>query len=220
MTATALTSRALELLEEARRWRVLGLLFERPHGTWWVELGLLCEEGMEPALLEATREARSALEGDYLAALGPGGLVSPREAAHRPLADPGKLLAELRAAYAAFHYSPSVGGLESPDHVAVEAAFVGFLHLKQAYANAMGDDEAASVCERAALRFEAEHLRALAGPLLERLASGPLHLALAARVLQARVGSLPAAPEGVEEGIAQGCAFECGAAGSAQSIDQ
>lgn len=211
MTATALSPRAVELLEQARRWRLLGLLFERPHGTWWVEVGVLRDECPEPALLEAAREARTALEGDYLAALGPGGLVSPREAAHRPLADPGKLLAELRAAYAAFHYSPRVSGEESPDHVAVEAAFVGFLRLKQAYAEANGDAEAASLCEQAARRFELEHLRALAGPLAERLASGPTHLELAARILQARVGSLPATPKSGEERAA-GCPFECGAA--------
>lgn len=211
-TASSLTPRALELLEEARRWRVLGLLFERPHGTWWMDLGLLREDGLEPALLEAANEARTALEGDYLAVLGPGGLVSPREAAHRPLADPGKLLAELRAGYAAFHYSPSVSGEESPDHVAVEAAFVGFLRLKQAYAEANGDAEAETLCDSAARRFEAEHLRALAGPLAERLASGPPHLELAARVLQARVGSLPPAPE--REQASPGCPFECGAVGA------
>lgn len=214
VTASLLSPRALELLEEARRWRLIGLLFERPHGNWWVEVGVLRDECPEPALLEAASDARTALEGDYLAALGPGGLVSPREAAHRPLADPGKLLAELRAAYAAFHYSPRVGGEESPDHVAVEAAFVGFLRLKQAYAEANGDAGAASLCDSAARRFEAEHLRALAGPLAERLATGPAHLELAARVLQDRVGSLPPAPESGEERAA-GCPFECGAVGLA-----
>jgi hypothetical protein len=206
-----LSSRAAELLEEASRWRLLGLLFERPGGTWWVELGALREDCREPPLLEALCAARTALEGDYLAALGPGGLVSPREAAHRPLADPGALLAELRAAYTAFHYSPRVAG-EAPDHVAVETGFVGFLRLKQAYAEASGEAEAASLCNAAARRFESEHLRALAGPLLERLASGPAHLALAARALQDRVGSAPIVPETRDE-LAAGCPFGCGAAG-------
>jgi hypothetical protein len=201
-------------LEQAARWHLLGRLFERPHGSWWADVGALRESCGDQGLLAAAHEARLALEGDYLAALGPGGLVSPREVAHRPLADPGALLAELQAIYAAFAYVPATLADEPPDHVAVEAAFVAFLRLKQAYAQARGDADRAELCARAAAQFENDHLRVLSGPLARRLADGPRHLALAAQALRDRLGTLPDADSELSvHGSASpldGCTFACG----------
>ena len=70
--------------------------------------------------------------GAFLALLGPGGPVSAREIGHRPVADPGHLLATLQACYQAFAYAPVTE--EAPDHVSVEVGFMAYLRLKQAFA--------------------------------------------------------------------------------------
>jgi hypothetical protein len=104
----------------------------------------------------------------------------------------GYLLSELTACYDAFAYQPVTR--ESPDHVSVEAGFIGYLRLKEAYAVARGDDEQAAVTAEAAATFVREHLSALAEPLAATLdASGLAYLAEAARALANRVGPPPSA---------------------------
>ena len=104
----------------------------------------------------------------------------------------GYLLSELTAFYDAFAYQPVTR--ESPDHVSVEAGFVGYLRLKEAYAVTRGDEEQASVTADAAATFLREHLSALAEPLAATLdASGVAYLAEAARALATRVGPPPSA---------------------------
>jgi len=60
--------------------------------------------GRRPGAPRGSAAARGAVEGHYLALLGPGGPASPREAAYVGLGDPGRTLAELRAFYDAFAY--------------------------------------------------------------------------------------------------------------------
>jgi nitrate reductase assembly molybdenum cofactor insertion protein NarJ len=199
--------RVRDLLREALEWRLIGLLLERPRGRWWAEVATLANDCPDADLQEAARAAVRAAEGPYLAALGPGGAVSPREAGHRETADPGHLLSEIAAFYRAFAYEPATE--EPPDHVSVGAGFVGYLRLKQAYAAARGDAEAAEVTAEAARRFLASHLATCAEPIAEGLAAaGVPHLALASRALLRRTGPRPADIEGgwAPRGLcAEGC---------------
>ena len=78
--------------------------------------------------------------------------------------------------------------------MSVEAGFVGYLRLKEAYAVTRGDEDQASVTAEAAATFVREHLSALAEPLAATLeVSGVAYLAEAARALATRVGPPPAA---------------------------
>lgn len=170
------------LLVDAARWRLLGLLFERPRVGWHAEVRALATEVNEPRFEQAAQAAADAGEGSYLAALGPGAAVSPREVAYRPMGDPGSILAELRAFYEAFGYDPRVE--DPPDHVAVQAGFVGFMKLKQAYAAAQGDAEAEATTREATARFIEAHLADFAGELARRLTpAAPGHLERAAAIL-------------------------------------
>jgi hypothetical protein len=181
------------LIEEAAWWRLLGLLFERPRGGWREEVAALAAEVGDPDLRAAAGAAATAAEGPYLRLLGPGGDVSPREAAHRGAEDPARTLSGLAALYGAFAYRPRAE--DPPDHVAVEAGFAGYLRLKEAYARGRGDPVAAEDAASAHARFVATHLRALAGPLGRRLAAaGASWLALAALCLVSRAGNAPDPP--------------------------
>jgi hypothetical protein len=135
-----------------------------------------------------------AVEGHYLALLGPGGPASPREAAHIGFGDPGKTLAELRAFYETFSYRPRTE--DPPDHIAVGAGFVSYLRLKEAFALGEGNDDAAAIVRSARERFERDHLRPVAGPLARKLeAHGPgTAWAMAAAWVRDRVGEPESPP--------------------------
>jgi hypothetical protein len=156
------------LVREAAAWRLAGLLLERPVPGWRETVERLAREVDEPGLRAAADASRHAVEGHYLALLGPGGPASPREAAYVGLGDPGRTLAEVRAFHEAFAFMPR--SEDPPDHIAVSAGFVGFLRLKEAYARGEGDEEAARTVREARERFEREHLRCIAGPLARKLA--------------------------------------------------
>lgn len=75
--------------------------------------------------------------------------------------DPGRILADVLAFHAAFAFNPETE--EPPDHVAVEAAFLGYLRLKEAYAACRKEGEGeAEVTAEAARRFCESHLAGLA----------------------------------------------------------
>src|SRR5574341_155160 len=185
VTETAITAdpRVQELLGEAATWRLLGLLFERPREGWWHELEKLSRELGGPAINAAAEAAsEEANEGLYLALLGPGGPVSLREVAYRGMEDPGRILADISAFYEAFAFQPETE--EAPDHLAVEAGFLGYLCLKEAYARARGNEEEAEVAAQAAHRFREEHLASFTWPIAERLEqAGVRYLSLAASAL-------------------------------------
>jgi len=179
------------LMREAAWWRLAGLLFERPRGEWWSQVRALGAEVDDPDLSEAAQLAFDANEELYLATLGPSGVISPRQAGHDGRRDPGHVLAELAAYYDAFAYRPDTE--DTDDHVAVEAGFVGYLHLKQAYACANGLAEEADLTAKAARTFVVTHLTAMSVPLATALQHSPArYLAAAARALGRKVGEAPA----------------------------
>jgi nitrate reductase assembly molybdenum cofactor insertion protein NarJ len=175
---------AQALISEAAEWRLIALLLERPRAGWQMEVAALAREVPHQGLRTAAHAARDASEGEYLHLVGPGGIVSPREVSYRSFEDPGRILADLAASYAAFAFQPRAE--ESPDHLAVEAGFIGYLLLKEAFAVARGDTEAASTTAAARSRFLEGHLTA-AHPFAERLAAGGSYLAAVACVLAERV---------------------------------
>jgi TorA maturation chaperone TorD len=174
-------------LREAAAWRLLGLLMERPRAGWIEEVEALAREAGGDPLRAAARAAREASEGQYLALLGPGGPVSPREVAYRDREDPARVLSDLASYYEAFAYRPRA---EDPaDHIAVEAGFIGYLVLKEAMALAAGSQEHAAVAAQARERFLNEHVAPFARRLAERLAGCGGHLEAAARAIQDRVAA-------------------------------
>jgi hypothetical protein len=181
---------ARKLLAEAALWRLTGLLFQRPVSGWLDEVRSLSREVGDRALAEVADLVGSAEEGGYLALLGPGGSVSPREVGHRPTVDPGRLLADLRGFYRAFAFTPRS---EDPDdHIANEAGFYGYLRLKEAYAVHEGDDEARSVTRRAAEEFRRAHLEEFALALAAKIeaSDAPPYLTASAADLRRRLGGL------------------------------
>jgi len=185
--------RAHALLKQAAEWRLMGLLFECPAGTWRDDIVALARDSDDPLLGAAVTHAlEEASEGLYHSTFGPGGPAPPREVTYVKAVQLGYLLSELTAFYDAFAYHPVTR--ESPDHVSVEAGFIGYLRLKEAYAVTCGDDDPASVTADAAATFVREHLSALAEPLAATLdASGVAYLAETARALATRVGPPPTA---------------------------
>ena len=170
----------------AAAWRLLGLLLERPRAGWHAEVAALAREVADPALRAAAEAARAATEGEYLHFVGPGGVASPRVVAYGGYQDPGRVLAEIAEFYKAFAFQPRA---EDPiDHVAVVAGFVGYLTLKEAFAEASGNKPAAKTTAEARQRFVETYLVMIAHPFAERLAlTGPSYLVDVAQALAARV---------------------------------
>ena len=195
MTATerrlrrgAATSRVADGIARAARWRLLALLLERPRPGWQEELARLAAEVEDLPLRAAVAAAREASEGQYLALLGPGAPVSPREVSALGLGDPGWMLAEVRRYYDAFGYAPRAE--DPPDHVAVEAGFVGYLELKESLAWASDDAAAARTVAAARAAFVAGHLTPLVAKLQIGLAIAPdSHVALAVDVVGAHIAA-------------------------------
>lgn len=185
-------------IAEAVEWRLLGLLFERPRAAWHEEIAGLKREVRDREIRAAASAAKDATEGDYMALLGPGGSVSPREVTYRSFEDPGRILADLSGFYAAFGFHPCA---EDPmDHVAVEVSFVSYLLLKEEFARERGDHAAVEVSTAARKRFLEVHLAPVVGPLAERLGScSSSYLVHAARLLAARVPNEPPRPMALDD---------------------
>lgn len=181
-------ARQADALAAAAEWLLAEKLLTRPTPGWADEVEALAREARDPFLRRAAKDAASASEEDYLASLGPGGAASPREVAYLGFEDYGQVVADVRAFYEAFAYRPVVEDVV--DHIAVEAGFVGYLHLKEAFALSREHAADADTVAEARGRFEQEHLRRIAGPLSRRLeaAVGGGYLAEVARALAARVG--------------------------------
>jgi hypothetical protein len=188
-----LDAACVELLGEAAEWRLIGLLLSAPQGQWRQQVASVAGDVHDAELLDAARVAQAESdEGLYGSAFGPGGPAPPREISHRPAGLSTQYLAELAGYYDAFGYAPPFN--EPVDHVAIEADFIAFLKVKEAFAASRGDADHAAIAREAAEWMMAEHLAYAAGPLADRLAtSGLRYMALAAAALRGRVGSLPAA---------------------------
>ena len=173
-------------LAAAAEWRLIGLLLERPRPGWREEIAVLVAEVGNDALRQAAGAAQDATEGEYLRLLAPGGSVSPREVAYRPHEDPGHILADLAATYHAFAFEPRTE--ESIDHIALEAGFVGYLFLKEAFARTRRDDVAAATTAAARRAFIDTHLAVMAAPFAQRVrAAAPTYLLEPAELLAAWV---------------------------------
>jgi len=190
MTAATIAAKT-QLLSEAAEWRLLSLLFECPSPNWREQLDALAAEVADADLKVAAETAqREASEGLYHSTFGPGGPAPGREISYRDWAQPGYLLSELTSYYEAFAYHPDQAAtVEAPDHVSVETGFIAYLKLKEAYAEASGDDEHAAITREAAEQFINEHLSAMTEPMARSLEhSGVEYLALAGKALLARIG--------------------------------
>ena len=190
--AVAVDQRLPALLMEAAEWRLLARLFECPGAEWEADLRQLAGEIRDEDLRAAATLAIAAppSPGQYHSLFGPGGPAPAREASYRESLELGSLMSELAVYYEAFGYAPAAE--EPPDHVAVEAGFVAFLTLKEAYAVANAEGDHAAVTAAAAARFRADHLANLAAGLARILEDAPLdYLARAARVLTSRAGPAP-----------------------------
>jgi nitrate reductase assembly molybdenum cofactor insertion protein NarJ len=186
--ASALDTRQLELLREAAEWRLAGLLLECPREGWRREVAELgatvADEDLSQAATVAQEEAS---EGIYHSVFGPGGPAPPRAVSYRESLQPGHLLSELAAFYDAFAYRLATG--EPGDHVSVEAGFLAYLRVKEAYALACGDREHAQVTAEAALEFQREHLSPVARPVARALEAGTVeYLRLVGSALLRRLG--------------------------------
>ncbi len=202
------------LLREAAEWRLLSLLFECPGPEWREKVRALGAEVRDPALRTAAEEALAeASEGIHHSILGPGGPAPAREVSYHDTVQLGYLMSELNAFHEAFAFRPRT--IEAIDHVSVEAGFAGYLRVKQAFALAEGNTEAAALAEEAAKDFRSQHLVYVAEPLARSLSeSGVGYLAKAGQALLARVGPSPVLPVlGNLAGAVGGDAFECGVAG-------
>ena len=195
------------LLRESAAWRLLSLLFERPRPGWHEEVDALEPIAADVALSAAVAAAREeACEEAFLGILVPAA-VSPREVTWQK-GDAGTLLAELKATYDAFAFSPMTE--EAPDHVSVEAGFVGWLLLKEAYARAAELPEAAALTAEARERFVRSHVARLAAALAKGLPPWNVgSLTLAAEALAARAGAPPEerSLDATAPSCAEGCAF-------------
>jgi nitrate reductase assembly molybdenum cofactor insertion protein NarJ len=166
--------KAQELVAAAAAWRLASLLVERPRPDWHRELAKLSSEVGAEKLLWAVNEAADGTEEMYHSLFGPGGPVSPREISYCGYEDPGHVMAQLSTFYRAFSFQPR---REEPiDHISVEAGFVGYLFLKEAYAEMRNDAEAAAVTKEARERFATEHLGRCARGMTDRPSEMPSYL--------------------------------------------
>ncbi len=177
-----------DLLQEAAEWRMLELLFQCPGPEWKARVAELSVEVKDPEVRQAaTLALDQAAEGVFHSIFGPGGPAPAREASYRDTIQLGHVMQQVIAFYQAFAYLPDTA--EASDHASVEAGFIGYLRLKQAYAQASGDEQDAAVCQEAVQRFIQEHFSFVAEPLSAALDnSGEAYLELAGKALLRRVG--------------------------------
>lgn len=177
-----------DLVKEAAEWRLISLLFECPTNGWREEVKHLADEVADDQLKTAAEFAMlEAAEGLYHSIFGPGGPAPAREVTYRSWVQPGYLLSELSAFYGAFSYKPKLK--ETPDHIAVEAGFIAYLKLKEAFADERGDTNNAEITAHTSKLFIDEHLAKMTEQLTKSLAASDIeYLALASAALYKRVG--------------------------------
>jgi nitrate reductase assembly molybdenum cofactor insertion protein NarJ len=202
-----------KLLNEAAEWRLIGILFQCPEGSWRHQVNALAEETQAADLRAAAKAAnKEASAGLYHSIFGPGGPAPPREVSYRDWAQPGYLISELTSYYQAFSYHPEM--LEAADHVSVEAGFIAYLRLKEAYALARSDFEHADIAAEASRQFIEDHLSVYAQRLATALENSNIrYLALAGAALQRRAGLPKNKPAPLELPVlsdGDASAFDCG----------
>jgi hypothetical protein len=128
----------------------------------------------DPRLPPCAAAAAQATEECYHRLFGPAGAISPREVSYCGFEDPGRLIAEISAFYHAFSFSPRRE--ESIDHICVEAGFIGYLFLKEAYARMRNGAASAAIVKEARERFCSEHLARSARGMRARPVEMPAYL--------------------------------------------
>lgn len=191
------------LIAEAAAWRLASLLLERPRGNWRRDIEALAREVVDPEIVSAARTADEATEEFYQKLFGPGGAVSPREVSYCGFEDPGQLMAVVQAFYNAFSFQPKRE--EAIDHVAVEAGFVGYLFLKEAYARMQDNADAAEITRTARARFVQQHVERCLLGVSERLDNAPAYIRsalswLAERAAKGAAG-LPTSERKLQTGV-------------------
>ena len=162
------------LLAQAAAWRLASLLVERPRPPWRNALAQLSPDVREAQLAACIAYADQASEEFYRELFDPGGMISPREVSYCAFDDPEEVMAELEFFYRAFSFQPQ---REDPiDHVSVEADFVGYLFLKEAYARLSGNSETIGITKDARKRFAKGHLSRCARGMIDRPADMPLYI--------------------------------------------
>jgi len=171
---TPAASESEKLLAQAAAWRLASLLLERPRPQWHSEITELAPEVEDKNLRDSAHNTEEATEELYHRLFGPGGAVSPREVSYCGMEDPGQVMAQLAGFYQAFSFAPRRE--DSIDHISVEAGFIGYLFLKQAYAELQGDREFGNITKEARERFLREHVERCAQGLAHRLEEFPLYI--------------------------------------------
>ncbi len=159
-------------LRRAAHYRALALLFAPPDARAGDELRDLARDlgGAELAALAA--DVGAPLGALYHQCLGPTGAVRDCESDYEvnPLGGKGPLLADVAGFYIAFKYEDATLECLSPDHVAMELGFMGWLALRAGYAAREGSAGDLALCEDAAEKFMRDHLGRWAATLVARVA--------------------------------------------------
>lgn len=165
----------LPMLQRAAAYRALSLLFAPPDKHLDTELRGLAREVSGPLgeqILHLANNVPPDLSALYHQTLGPSGTCRDCESDYEvnALGGKGPLVADVAGFYRAFHYEPEGVVPASPDHIATELGFLGWLALKTAYALQRGAEDDTQVCLDAAKTFVQEHLGRWAPTFLARLA--------------------------------------------------
>lgn len=173
------TTQIPDLLREASLYRLLSVLFRPPTLGLASEIAALAASaGLIPAGgIPADVVSRLAslpgpdLDDEYHRTLGAAGPCPCGESdfTAATLAGKGGLIGDVAAFYKAFSFDPAAEVQESPDHVAIELSFLGWLRLKEAYALWSGREDEAALCRDAADKFTRDHLGAFLAAFLDRL---------------------------------------------------
>ncbi len=222
-------------LERAACWRLLGAAFAYPTAP---RLAAVAADAPRVALGDHPPGVRQALEalaaaacaadpaavaGEYVFLFDRQVPCPPYEAAWgdgpRPVDRPA-LLADVAGFYRAFGLEPAGAQADTEDHVVAEAEFMSALAVKEAWALAQDEAEAAAITRDAQRAFLTDHLGRWAGAFARALgAATPLAYYTAAAALLAawvevEVAALGAAPATVTEAapvdpVAGAEAFTC-----------
>lgn len=176
--------KAKELLALGAGWKFLSYLFRCPSDMPASSIKPLISE--LPAEMQPDANAigsmlgDSSIEASYHALLGSGGPISPYESDYQGpgsegLRDKGVILGDVAGFYKAFAFDHSKEMLETPDHIAVELAFLSYLKLKEAYASMDLDDDAYRICREAEDKFLGEHLLRWIPQFLDSLSQHGIH---------------------------------------------
>jgi DMSO reductase family type II enzyme chaperone len=161
-----------ERLARASVYRLLGWGFAYPVPDDWTALARMARavagtapsevaDPLERLVESAERTLAADVAAEYVFLFDRGARCPPYEGAWSDapgLAGKAALLADVAGFYQAFGLAPASAQPDAEDHIAAECEFMSALALKEAWAVARGDDEAAEVIRTAERRFLADHL--------------------------------------------------------------